>query len=281
MSKSRFELVITPPRRFISVNWRELWRYRGLFVVFAWRELAVRYKQTVLGVLWVLLQPFIMMVIFTFIFNRVAGIESGDGTPYPIFLYVGLLLWQYFSWTVSNASNSLVANAGIVQKVYFPRLVLPSSAAITGLVDLMVASVVLVGMMIYYGYHPQLAGVLIIPLLLLIAIFASMGLGLFFASLNLKYRDVRYVLPFIISVLMYLTPVIYPVTFLDGHPVLQSLVTWLNPMSGTITNARAGLLGTAPVQWNVLGIAAGSAFVYLVFGLYYFRATERYFADVV
>jgi len=281
VSKSRFELVIAPPRRFISLNWRELWRYRSLFLIFAWREIVVRYKQTVLGVLWVIIQPLVTMVIFTFIFNRLAGIESGDGTPYPIFLYVGLLLWQYFSATVTTASNSLVTNAAIVQKVYFPRLVLPTSAALTGLVDLAVASVVLVGLMVYFGYYPHLIGVLIVPLLLLITVFASMGVGLFFASLNLKYRDVRYALPFVISILMYVTPVIYPVTLLDGHPVVQDLVTWLNPMSGTIANARAGLLGTAPVEWSVLGISAGVALIYLLFGLYYFRATERYFADVV
>ena len=141
-----------PARRFISVNWRELWRYRDLFLVFAWRDISVRYKQTVLGVLWAIFQPLITMVIFTFIFNRVAKIESGDGTPYPIFLYVGLLFWQYFSGTLTNASNSMVANAGMIQKVYFPRLIVPASAAVTGLVDLAIASVVLIGMMVYYGY---------------------------------------------------------------------------------------------------------------------------------
>ena len=280
MSQPR-ELTIAPPRRLISVNWKELWRYRDLFLVFTWRDISVRYKQTVLGVLWAIIQPVVTMVIFTFIFNRVAKIQSGDGTPYPIFLYVGLLLWQYFSGTLNTASNSMVANAGIIQKIYFPRLIIPASAAVAGLVDLVVASVVMVGLMVYYGYAPHITGVLILPLLLVIAVLASLGLGMFFASLNIKYRDVRHALPFVISILMYVTPVIYPVSMLDGHPVIRTLMLWLNPISGVISNARAGVLGTAPVDWSVMGISTLVAVLYFVFGLYYFRATERYFADIV
>ena len=280
MSQPR-ELTIAPPRRLISVNWKELWRYRDLFLVFTWRDISVRYKQTVLGILWAIIQPVVTMVIFTFIFNRVAKIQSGDGTPYPIFLYVGLLLWQYFSGTLNTASNSMVANAGIIQKIYFPRLIIPASAAVAGLVDLVVASVVMVGLMVYYGYAPHITGVLILPLLLVIAVLASLGLGMFFASLNIKYRDVRHALPFVISILMYVTPVIYPVSMLDGHPGIRTLMLWLNPISGVISNARAGVLGTAPVDWSVMGISTLVAVLYFVFGLYYFRATERYFADIV
>jgi lipopolysaccharide transport system permease protein len=275
------EFTIAPPTRFISVNWKELWRYRDLFLVFAWRDISVRYKQTVLGVLWAVLQPLVMMVIFTYIFNRLAKIESGDGTPYPIFLYVGLLLWQYFSGTLTNASNSMVGNARIIQKVYFPRLIIPASSAVTGLVDLAVASVVLIGMMVHYGFHPHLTGVLILPLLLVIAILASLGMGLFLASMNIKFRDVRYALPFIIQIMMYVTPVIYPVSMLDRHPVIKTLMIWLNPISGVISNARAGLLGTAPVDWSILGISAFTSVLFFIFGLYYFRATERFFADIV
>lgn len=275
------EFTIAPPTRFISVNWKELWRYRDLFLVFAWRDISVRYKQTVLGVLWAIIQPVITMVIFTFIFNRVAKIESGDGTPYPIFLYVGLLLWQYFSGTLTNASNSMVANSGIIQKVYFPRLIIPAATAVTGLVDLAVASVILIGMMVHYGYYPHLTGVLILPLLLMIAVLASLGMGMFLASVNIKFRDVRYALPFVIQIMMYVTPVIYPVSMLDKHRVIKTLMLWLNPISGVISNARAGLLGTAPVDWSVVGISAGTSILFFVFGLYYFRATERYFADIV
>lgn len=275
------ELTIAPPKRFISVNWDELWRYRDLFLVFAWRDISVRYKQTLLGVLWAIFQPLITMSIFTFIFNRVAKIESGDGSPYPIFLYVGLLLWQYFSGTLTNASNSMVDNATIIQKVYFPRLIIPASSAVTGLVDLAVAGIVLIGMMVYYGYYPHLTGVLILPLLLMISILASLGMGLFLASLNIKFRDVRYALPFVIQIMMYVTPVIYPVSMLDNHPVARNLMLWLNPISGIISNARAGLLGTAPVDWSVLAISACTSLLFFFFGLYYFRATERYFADII
>lgn len=275
------ELVITPPKRFPSINWRELWWYRDLFLVFTWREVSVRYKQTLLGALWAIFQPLITMIIFTFIFNRVAGIGFGEGIPYPIGLYVGLLLWQFFSGTLTNASNSMVINSAIIQKVYFPRLIIPASTVTTGLVDLAFASIVLIGMMFYYGYCPHVAGILTLPLLLAISIMASLGIGLFLASLNIKYRDVRYALPFVIQILMYVTPVIYPASMLDGHRWAKNLMLWLNPISGAISNARAGLLGVGALDWRVLGIATLSSFLYFLFGLYYFRATERYFADII
>jgi len=274
------EFTIEPPKRFVSVNWGELWRYRDLFLVFAWRDVSVRYKQAVLGVLWAVIQPLMTMVIFTFIFNRVAKIESGDGTPYPIFLYVGLLLWQYFSGTLTNASNSMVSNAGIIQKVYFPRLIIPAAAAVTGLVDFGFAALVLVGMMIYFGFAPHLVGLLVLPLLLVIAILASLGIGMFLASVNIKYRDVRHALPFVIQIMIYVTPVIYPVSMLDSHPVIKALMLWLNPISGVISSARAGLLAGTPIDWAVLGISALMSAVYFICGLYYFRSTERYFADI-
>jgi lipopolysaccharide transport system permease protein len=275
------EFVIAPPARFIAVNWRELWRYRDLFLVFTWREISVRYKQTLLGVLWAIFQPLAMMVLFTFIFNRVAGLTSGDGSPYPIFLFVGLLLWQYFSTTLTNASNSMIMNAAIIQKVYFPRLIIPASTAVAGLVDLGFGTLVLVGLMVYYGYYPYLLGVVILPILLACAVLFSLGVGLFLASLNIRFRDVRHALPFAIQTLMYVTPVIYPVSMLDNHPVFRNLMIWLNPISGVIVIARNGLLGRAPIEWGLLGISVLMSLVYFVVGLYYFRATERSFADVI
>ena len=275
------EYVIEPPKRLLSINWAELWRYRDLFLVFAWRDIAVRYKQTVLGVLWALFQPLVTMVVFTFIFNRMAKIESGDNTPYPIFLYVGLLFWQYYSGTLTKASDSMVSNGNIIQKVYFPRLIIPASTAVTGLVDMGIAAMILAAMMAFYGYHPQILGIVLLPVLLACAVLSAMGVGLFCASLNIKYRDVRYALPFFIQILMYVTPVIYPVKLLDHHPVAKALMLWLNPISGIISNARAGLLGNAPIAWDVLGISALMSAVFFVVGLYYFRSTERYFADIV
>jgi lipopolysaccharide transport system permease protein len=275
------EFVIAPPKRWLSINWKELWRYRDLFLVLAWRDIAVRYKQTALGVLWAVFQPFVTMIVFTFIFNRMAKIESGDGTPYPIFLYVGLFIWQYYSNTLTNASNSMVSNAGMIQKIYFPRLIIPAAAATTGLVDLAISSVIFVGMMVYYGYAPHLNGLLILPILLLCIILSAMGMGMFLAAINVKYRDVRYALPFFIQLMMYVTPVIYPVKLLDNHLVIKSFMLWLNPVSGVITNARAGILGQGPVDFGVMGSSLLMSVVYFICGLYYFRSTERYFADIV
>ncbi len=278
---SSFEDVITPPKRFASVDWGELWRYRDLFLVLAWRDIAVRYKQTALGVLWAIFQPLITMLIFTFIFSRLAKIGTGDTTPYPIFVYVGQLFWLYFSNTLTNASNSLVSNAQLVQKIYFPRLILPATAATTGLVDLALAALVLAGLMFHFGFAPHLVGILVLPLLLVTVVMAAMGVGLYFASLNVKYRDVRHALPFIVQTLMYVTPVVYPISMLDTYPKVKALMLWLNPVSGVITNARASIIGNAPVDWYVLGVSLLSSLVYFVLGLCYFRSTERYFADIV
>ena len=276
---SSIEFEIKPPGRGISMDWRELWRYRDLFLVFTWRDVSVRYKQTALGALWAIFQPFITMVIFTFIFNRVAKVESGDGTPYPIFLYVGLLIWQYYSGTLTRASESMVANANMIQKVYFPRLIVPSSTALTGLVDLLVASLVLGALMIYYGFTPHWQGIAILPILVVAMVLSSLGAGMALAALNVKYRDVRYALPFVIQTLMYVTPVIYPVKMLDAYPILKQLMLWLNPISGVISVARQSILGKSPIEWTVLAVSCLMSTVLFLAGLCYFRSTERYFAD--
>ena len=274
------EQTITPPKGLVRIDWAELWHFRDLFLVLAWRDISVRYKQTVLGVAWAVLQPVATMVIFSFIFNRMAGIQSGDGTPYPVFLCVGQLLWQFFSGTLTNASQALVTNVTLVQKVYFPRLILPATAVTTGLVDLAIASLVLVGMMVWYGVTPGWIGLLTLPLLILTSVLCALGIGLFLAAINVKYRDVRYALPFVINIMMYVTPVIYPLAMLDRHPVARTAMTWLNPIAGVISNARAGLLGHSAFQWDVLAISLLVSTIYLMLGLAYFRATERYFADI-
>ncbi len=274
-------LVIEPPKRWLSVNWPELWRYRDLFMTLAWRDISVRYKQTALGVLWALFQPFVTMIVFTFIFNKMAKIESGDGTPYPIFLYVGLLFWQYYSSTLTNASGSMVANAGMIQKIYFPRLIIPATSAITGLVDFLVSAAILIGMMFYYQFIPNPIGIIILPILIFCTMMTAMGAGMFLAAINVKYRDVRYALPFFIQMMMYVTPVIYPVTMLKNYPFIKALMLWLNPISGVITNARAALLGQGVVDWQIMGISIFMSIVFFITGLYYFRSTEKYFADIV
>ncbi len=268
--------VIKPKKLFSFSDLKELWDYRELLYFFSWRDLKVRYKQTFVGVLWALFQPFITMVVFSVFFGTLAKIPS-DGVPYPIFVYVGLLFWQFFAGALSDTSNSLIANQSIVTKIYFPRLVLPISSVITQLVDFVIGTIILIGLMFYYGYIPHLAGLLILPLLLIITFLASVGLGLFLASVNVKYRDVRYALPFFIQLLLFVTPVIYPA----GIAGKYSWILALNPMMGVIQSARAALLGTTALNWLLIAISLAATFLFTLFGIYMFKRTERYFADVI
>ena len=268
--------VIKPKKTLSWGDFKEIWQYRELLLFFAWRDLKVRYKQTAVGVSWALFQPFFTMVVFSVFFGGLAKMPS-DGIPYPIFVFVGLLLWQFFSTALTDASNSLVGNQGIITKVYFPRLILPISTILVKFVDLFIASIILVGLMVFYHYTPHLWGLLIIPLLLLISFFAALGGGLILASVNVKYRDVRYALPFFIQILLFLTPVIYP-------PSIAGKYSWIlaiNPMTGVIKAARSALLGGAPINWLLLGISGAVCFVILIIGFVYFKKTEKYFADII
>jgi len=236
----------------------------------------VRYKQTAIGVAWAIFQPFVTMIVFSVFFGGLAKIPS-DGVPYPIFVYTGLLFWNFFSGALGDTSNSLLSNQAIVTKVYFPRLILPISTVVTQFVDFLVASIILVGLMIYYGYAPHLSGLLILPLLLVITFMASVGLGLCLAAVNVKYRDVRYALPFFIQILLFVTPVIYPASIAGKY----SWILAINPMTGVIQSARAAILGTAPINWLLISLSLLSTAILLFIGVYVFKKTERYFADVV
>ncbi len=268
--------VIRPKRLFHLSDLKELWNYRELLYFLSWRDLKVRYKQTVIGILWSVLQPLITMVVFTFFFGKLAGMPS-DGVPYPIFVYTGLLFWQFFSDALGETSNSLIANKAIVSKVYFPRLLLPVSGVITKFVDFLISAIILVFLMIYYGYAPNLGGLAILPLLLMLTFMAAIGLGLFLSAVNVKYRDVRYALPFFIQLLLFVTPVIYPASIAGAYSKLLAL----NPMMGVIQSARAALLGTTPVNWTLILTSFIAGLVLLAIGLVYFKKTERYFADVI
>ncbi len=268
--------VIKPKKIFSFRDLKELWYYRELLYFFTWRDLKVRYKQTAIGVLWSILQPLITMVVFTIFFGKLAQIPS-DGVPYPVFVYVGLLFWQFFSDALGETSNSLLANKAIVTKVYFPRLLLPISTVFTKLVDFLIASVILVGLMIYYGYTPHLGGFLILPLLLILTFMTAVGLGLFLSSVNVKYRDVRYALPFFIQLLLFVTPVIYPASIAGAY----SKILALNPMMGIIQSARAALLGTTPINWALILASFIGCSVIFIIGITYFKKTERYFADII
>ena len=270
------ETIIRPKKTFSLNDLKEIWQYRELLLFFTWCDLKVRYKQTAIGVGWAIFQPFTTMVVFSIFFGKLANMPS-DGIPYPIFVYVGLLLWQFFSSALGETSNCLISNQSIITKVYFPRLILPLASTLTKLVDFAVASAILVGLMAYYHYMPHLAGLLILPLLLLISFMAAVSLGLFLASVNVKYRDVRYILPFFIQILLFLTPVIYPASIAGKY----SWILAINPMTGVIKAARSALLGGAPINWELLAISGITCFVLLVFGVIYFKKTERYFADII
>lgn len=269
------ELVIKPKKIF-SLNLKEIWRFRELFFALSARDIKVRYKQTAIGVLWAVLQPFILMIVFSVFFGRVAGIKT-DGIPYPIFVYSGLLFWNYFSNALSAASGSMVANQAIVQKIYFPRIILPISSTIVFLLDFIFASLIFAGLMFYYGFSPTFTGLLLVVPALLITTFTFLGIGLFFASVNVKYRDVRYVLPFFIQLLLFVTPVIYPPSVLGQYQWLW----YLNPMSGVIDVMRDGLLAIGPINWSLFGASALVSVAMFIFGVIYFKKTERYFADLV
>ncbi len=270
------ETIIRPKSTFTLEDVREIWRYKELLYFFTWKDFKVRYKQTVIGILWAVIQPVVTMIVFSVFFGGLAGIPS-DGVPYPIFVYVGLLFWQFFSSALSETSSSLISNASIVTKVYFPRILLPISGVITKFVDFFISSCVLVILMFYYNYVPNLTGVLVLPLLLLITFFASAGGGLFLASINVRYRDVQYALPFFLQMLLFVTPVIYPSSIAGQY----SWILAINPMTGVIKAARAALLGTEPINWTLLGISLLATTLLFIVGLYFFKKTERYFADIV
>jgi lipopolysaccharide transport system permease protein len=268
--------VIRPKKLFSLSDIREIWEYKELLYFLTWRDFKVRYKQTTIGVLWAIFQPFLTMVVFSVFFGGLLKVPS-DGVPYPIFVYTGLLFWQFFSTALADTSTVLITNQPIITKIYFPRLLLPLSSVATKFIDFAIAAIILVGMMIYYGYTPHLGGLLMLPLLLLITFMASVGLGLFLAAINVKYRDVRYILPFFLQILLFLTPVIYPAGIAGKYSYLLAL----NPMMGVIQSARAALLGTTVLNWTLVTISLISTFVLLLFGIYVFKKTERYFADII
>jgi len=276
MADSGYTLTIKPRSGWIGINVRELWRFRELFYIFAWRDFKVRYKQMAIGVAWAVLQPFVAMVIFSVFFGGLAKIPS-DGIPYPIFVYSGLLFWNYFSHSLGAAGNSLISNESILKKIYFPRLLLPLSATITPLVDFAFALVVLAGIMVYYQFVPSLVGVLLLPVLVLLSFLSASGLGAFLAAINVRYRDVREALPFVIQTLFFVTPVIYPTTLL---PERFRWLLGLNPMTGVIEAARAGIVQDRSVNVQLLLVSAAIAVTFFLVGIFYFRRTERVFADV-
>jgi len=274
--RGRPTLLIRPSRGWAALDLADLWQYRELIYFLTWRDIKVRYKQTVLGGAWAILQPFLTMVVFSVFFGRLAGIPS-DGLPYPIFAYCALLPWQLFAHALTESSNSLVANERLITKVYFPRLVVPISAVLAGLLDFLVAFIVLIGMMMYYHIRPT-AAVWTVPLFLLLAVGAALGVGLWLSALNVQYRDVRYTIPFLTQFWLFLTPVAYPSTLV---PVSWRALYGLNPMAGVVEGFRWALLGKTEGPGALLAVSVTIVVLVLVGGLYYFRRMEKIFADVV
>ena len=260
----------------MAINLTELWEYRELLYFLTWRDIKVRYKQTVLGAGWAVIQPFMMMVIFTIFFGRLAKIPS-DGLPYPIFAYTALLPWQLFSRALSDASTSLVVNERLITKVYFPRLLVPASAVLASLVDFAIAFVLLLGMMIFYGIVPT-AAVTTLPLFILLALMTALGIGFWLSALNAQYRDVRYTLPFLTQFWLFATPVVYPASLV---PEQWRLLYGLNPMAGVVEGFRWALLGKAGPPDVMLAVSAIAVLATFIGGLYYFSRAEDTFADVV
>lgn len=268
-------VVIDAAKSGSAVDLGELWRYRDLLYFLTWRDIAVRYKQTALGVLWAILQPLLSMVVFTIFLGRLAGVPS-DGVPYPIFSYLGLLPWMYFSGAVTRSGASVVGSANLLTRVYFPRVLVPLSATLSALVDFAIAFAVLGGLMGWYGVRPALSAVLLVPLAALTAV-AATGIGMWLAALNVRYRDVQYAIPFLMQLWMFATPVVYPASIVpeQWRPLFA-----LNPMTGIIEAYRASILGR-PLDWSTLGVSALSAVVLGAAGAWQFHRMERTFADVV
>lgn len=268
-------ITIEGGKRWPGLGLRDLWTYRELLYFLAWRDVKVRYKQTVLGAAWAILQPLLTMVVFTVLFGRLAGMPT-DGEPYPLFCYTALLPWNFFVTAVSNSSGSLIANNNLITKVYFPRLVIPAAAVSAGLVDLAIASAVLVVMMPCYGIGFHLALLMVLPLVAATTLFTA-AVGAWSAAMNVKYRDVRYALPFAIQILMFLTPIIYPVSFV---PARWRWVLGLNPMSGIVQGFRDAVFGR-PFQWPALALSFSMAAGLALLAAFIFRRMEREFADVI
>lgn len=268
-------IVIKPPHGWTALNLRDLWNYRELIGFMTWRDIIVRYKQTLLGVLWAILRPVLTMVVFSLIFGGLAKLPS-DNIPYPIFSFAAILPWELFSKALSDASRSLVQNSSMITKIYFPRMILPLASVISGLVDFMIALIILIVMMLFYRITPT-SNIWMLPLFLILALATSLGVGLWLSAANVMYRDINYILPFITQLWLYITPVAYSNTLI---PEQWQFVYALNPMAGVVQGFRWVLLGTE-APGNLIWVSVGVAVIVLVTGLFYFKRMERQFADLV
>ena len=271
-------VLILEPGRTEKNYWADLWRYRELFIILAWRDISVRYKQTIIGIVWAILRPFLTMLVFTVIFGRVAKLPSDGNAPYALMVFAAMLPWSLFSTSLSEASNSLIDNANLISKVYFPRLIVPTATLVTAFVDFLISFVILLGLMVYYQFAPGW-NMLLLPLFTLLALFASLGPGLWITALNVKYRDFRYVIPFVVQFGLYISPVGFSSSVI---PEKWRLIYSLNPMVGVIDGFRWCILGGgSPIYWPgfILSLVIVIFFIWL--GVSRFRKMEKTFADLI
>ncbi len=270
-----FELTIRPRKGWQAIDFKEIYLYRELLAFLVWRDIKIRYRQTLLGGLWAILQPFITMLVFTFVFNRMAGVKS-DGPPYPLFAYAGLAPWTFFSTSITQSSNSLISNQQLVSKVYFPRIFIPLGAIGALLLDLVLSLSLFAGMMVYYHWRLTWA-ILWLPVFLMAALLAASGAGLILSALNVSFRDVKYAVPFMVQIGLFLTPVIYPARYLSQR---GQILMGLNPMAGVVIGFRHALLGS-PASWGLMGLSLGVSVLIFGCGLLIFRRLENKFADII
>jgi lipopolysaccharide transport system permease protein len=276
-----FEVFIEPGRAERNY-WKDLWRYRELFYILSWRDIKVRYKQTIIGVVWSVLRPLLTMIIFTFVFGEIAKFPAPDGMKYSLLVFAGLLPWQFFATGLSEASNSLIGNERLISKVYFPRMIIPASSVITSLVDFLISLALMFGLLIWYGVMPS-ANLVFLPLFILMAFIASFGVGLWLTSLNVKYRDFKHVVPFLVQIGLYLSPVGFTsAKAAEIIPEKYRILYYLNPMSGVIDGFRWCFFGDKmPLNWNGMLLSMGVVLFFLFIGIRTFRKMEKSFADLI
>jgi len=272
------EILILEPGRAEKNYWSDLWRYRELFIILAWRDISVRYKQTIIGVLWAILRPFLTMLVFTVIFGKVAKLPSDGHAPYALLVFAAMLPWSLFSAALGEASNSLIGNTNLISKVYFPRLIIPAATVVTAFVDFLISLIILLGMMIYYQFLPGW-NLLLLPIFIILALLASLGPGLWITALNVKYRDFRYVIPFVVQFGLYISPVGFSSNVI---PEKWRLLYSLNPMVGVIDGFRWCILGgESPIYWPGFTLSITIVTFFLWLGISSFRKMEKSFADLI
>jgi lipopolysaccharide transport system permease protein len=276
LDEPKFTTIIEISRGWSPLRLRQIWPYRELLYFLTWRDIKIRYKQTAFGASWAVLQPVLTMIIFTIVFGHFAKLPS-NGVPYPAFIYCGLLPWTFFSYAIGQSANSIVGNANLISKVYFPRLVIPIAAILSGLLDFAIAFVVFLGMLLYYGLRPT-AAIITLPVFFLLALAAALAVGIWLSALNVQYRDVRHTLPFLTQIWLFATPIVYPSSLIRGP---LHLVLALNPMAAAVEGFRWALLGKISLDGVSFALSSTVTVIALLGGLYYFRRMERYFADIV